>query len=89
MLTAAAPALQRDVELDLFTFVMSSKRLQGSLYGDTSARNDIPLLCDLYRAGQLKLDELITNTYRLEEINQAFQDMHAGKNLRGVIIYDN
>jgi NDMA-dependent alcohol dehydrogenase len=88
VLTAAAPALQRDVELDLLTFVMSSKRLQGSLYGNSVARNDIPLLCDLYRAGQLKLDELITNTYRLEDINQGFQDMQDGKNLRGVIVYD-
>jgi NDMA-dependent alcohol dehydrogenase len=88
VLTAAAPALQRDVQLDLLTFVMSSKRLQGSLYGNTSARNDIPLLCDLYRGGQLMLDELVTNTYRLEDINQAFQDMHDGKNLRGVIMYD-
>jgi NDMA-dependent alcohol dehydrogenase len=88
VLTSAAPALQRDVELDLLTFVMSSKRLQGSLYGNTCARNDIPLLCELYRAGQLKLDELITNTYRLENINQAFRDMHDGKNIRGVIMYD-
>jgi S-(hydroxymethyl)glutathione dehydrogenase/alcohol dehydrogenase len=42
----------------------------------------------MYLNGKLKLDELITRTYSLSEINQAFQDMKNGKNLRGVIIYD-
>jgi S-(hydroxymethyl)glutathione dehydrogenase/alcohol dehydrogenase len=83
-----APVLQRDVEFDLFTFAMSGKRLQGSLYGTTNSRNDVPLLADLYRSGRLKLDELITRTYSLEDINQAFADMRDGKNLRGVIMYD-
>ncbi|MCE0764656.1 NDMA-dependent alcohol dehydrogenase [Pseudonocardia kujensis] len=88
VLTSAAPILQRDVEFDLFTFAMSGKRLQGSLYGTTQSRNDIPLLADLYRTGELKLDELITRTYALEDINQAFADMQKGMNLRGVIMYE-
>jgi NDMA-dependent alcohol dehydrogenase len=87
VLTAAAPVLQRDIEFDLFTFAMSGKRLQGSLYGTTQSRNDIPLIADLYERGQLKLDELITKTYRLEDINEAFADLRDGKNLRGVIVY--
>ena len=53
-----------------------------------ASRNDVPLLADLYRSGRLKLDELITRTYSLEDINQAFADMRDGKNLRGVIMYD-
>ncbi len=88
VLTSAAPIMQRDVQFDLFTFAMSGKRLQGSLYGTTNSRTDIPLLTALYRNGELKLDELITQTYPLEDINQAFADMQAGKNLRGVIMYD-
>ncbi|MEO9222447.1 MAG: alcohol dehydrogenase, partial [Mycobacteriaceae bacterium] len=40
-----------------------------------------------YQEGKLKLDELVTNTYRLEDINQGYQDMRDGKNLRGVIHY--
>jgi len=88
VLTSAAPILQRDVEFDLFTFAMSGKRLQGSLYGTTNSRNDIPLLCELYRSGQLKLDHLIPRPYALYDINQAFVDMQEGKNLRGVIMYD-
>jgi len=42
----------------------------------------------MYQAGQLKLDELITNTYSLDQINQGYQDLIDGKNVRGVIIYD-
>jgi NDMA-dependent alcohol dehydrogenase len=88
VMTSVAPINQRDVQIDLFTFAMSGKRLQGSLYGTTNSRNDVPLLCDLYRSGELLLDELITRRYRLDEINQAFQDMRDGKNLRGVIMYE-
>ena len=42
----------------------------------------------LYQEGKLKLDELITTRYKLEDINQGYADMHAGKNIRGVIVYD-
>jgi S-(hydroxymethyl)glutathione dehydrogenase/alcohol dehydrogenase len=41
----------------------------------------------MYRAGQLKLDELVTRTYTLDDINQGYQDMRDGINIRGVIIY--
>ena len=41
----------------------------------------------MYQTGQLKLDELITTTYTLEDINEGYADMHAGKNIRGVIVY--
>jgi len=88
VLTSAAPVTQRDVPFDLFTFAMSGKRLQGTLYGTTTARRDIPLITDMYRRGEFKLDELITKTYKLEDINTAFADMREGKNIRGVIVYD-
>ena len=57
----------------------------------SSARStpaDIPKLLGLYRDGQLKLDELITNRYPLDEINEGYQAMRDGKNIRGVIVYD-
>ena len=50
VLTGAAPVLQRDVPFDLFTFAMSGKRLQGSLYGTTTSRTDVPLLADFFAA---------------------------------------
>jgi S-(hydroxymethyl)glutathione dehydrogenase/alcohol dehydrogenase len=41
----------------------------------------------LYRTGDLKLDELVTRNYRLEDINQGYEDLLAGENIRGVILY--
>ena len=49
---------------------------------------DFPMLLDLYMFGKLKLDELISSTYRLEEINTAFDDMLVGEAARGVILFD-
>ena len=44
-------------------------------------------MVELYRSGDLKLDELITTTYTLDQINQGYQDLLDGKNVRGVIVY--
>jgi alcohol dehydrogenase (nicotinoprotein) len=49
--------------------------------------NDIPRLLRLYRAGQLKLEELITRRYSLDEVNQGYQDLDDGKLIRGVILH--
>jgi S-(hydroxymethyl)glutathione dehydrogenase/alcohol dehydrogenase len=68
--------------------VLYQKRLQGSLFGASSPSRDIPAMLDLYRQGQLKLDELITTRYTLDEINKGYQDMRDGRNIRGVIVYD-
>jgi S-(hydroxymethyl)glutathione dehydrogenase/alcohol dehydrogenase len=84
---SAAPATQEQVSLNLLDFVMSGKRLQGSLYGSCNARVDVPRLADLYRRGELLLDELVTRTYSLDEINEGFLDMREGRTIRGVIVY--
>ena len=75
------------VELNLFELTLLQKRVQGAVFGGSSPRTSIPKLLNLYRSGDLKLDELVTNTYRLEEINQGYQDLADGKNLRGVVVY--
>jgi S-(hydroxymethyl)glutathione dehydrogenase/alcohol dehydrogenase len=66
---------------------LSQKRIQGSLFGATSPTVDIPRQLEMYRAGLLKLDDLITSTYTLDEVAQGYEHMHAGKNIRGVVIY--
>lgn len=66
-------------------FVLSQKTLMATLYGASNPLVEIPRLLDLYRHGQLKLDELVTRTYTLDEINQGYADMLAGKNIRGVV----
>jgi NDMA-dependent alcohol dehydrogenase len=69
-------------ELTLF-----QKRLQGAMFGASNPNWDIKRQLQLYREGVLKLDELVTKTYSLDEIQQGYQDMHDGKNIRGVILY--
>ena len=64
------------------------KRVQGALFGSANPLYDIPRLRGLYRSGDLKLDELITRRYRLEEINQGYQDLLDGKNIRGVVVHE-
>ena len=78
---------ENEVTLNLFAFAMQQKSLVGTIFGSANPRADIPKLLGLYRSGKLKLDELVTRTYSLDEINQGYQDMRDGKNLRGVIIY--
>src|SRR5215469_5567804 len=64
------------------------RRIQGAIYGACNPLVDVPRLLGLYRSGDLKLDELITRRYRLDEVNQGYQDMLDGKNIRGVIIHE-
>jgi S-(hydroxymethyl)glutathione dehydrogenase/alcohol dehydrogenase len=69
----------------LFPFVMQEKRLIGSVCGSGQPLRDIPRLVELYREGKLKLLELATRTYRLEEVNDALSALAAGEGARGII----
>jgi S-(hydroxymethyl)glutathione dehydrogenase / alcohol dehydrogenase len=69
----------------LFPFVMQEKRLVGSLYGSGRPSRDVPRLVALYGEGRLKLDELATRTYRLEEVNDALDALASAEGARGVI----
>ena len=42
----------------------------------------------MYASGRYNLDDLVTRTYPLEEVNQGYADMHAGRNIRGVLVFD-
>ena len=87
VITAVAPITQEDVKLNLFDLAMMRKELVGTIFGNSNPRRDIPHLLHLYQAGKLKLDELVTRTYTLEDINQGYQDMRDGSNIRGVLKY--
>lgn len=69
------------------TMVFEEKTLQGSYFGSCVPRVDFPRMLQLYMAGKLKLDELITKRYSIDEAPQAFADMESGKNARGVIVF--
>jgi Zn-dependent alcohol dehydrogenase len=62
--------------------------IKGSYYGTVNPRRDFPLFLDLYMAGKLKLDELVTQEYALEQINEAYDAMLTGEVARGVIVFD-
>ena len=69
----------------LLEMTLYEKQIRGALYGSSNAAHDIPRLVELYNAGQLKLDELITREYTLEQINEGYDDMRSGRNIRGLI----
>ena len=73
--------------MSLFELAMYNKEIKGTIFGSLNPRRDIPNLLSMYREGQLKLDELVTNTYSLEQINDGYQDMRDGKNIRGVVVH--
>src|SRR6266851_1681609 len=79
------PATTESIPIPPLDLVLFQKTLMGTLYGDSQPRSDIPNLLAMYHAGKVKLDELITRRYTLDQINEAYADMIAGKNIRGVI----
>lgn len=64
------------------------RTIKGSWLGSARPQHDFPRILGLYKAGKLKLDELVTRTYPIDDAVQAFDDMVAGKNARGVIVFE-
>ena len=69
------------------TLPFEEKTLTGSYFGSCVPRVDFPRMLALYMAGRLKLEELITRRYSIDETPQAFADLESGKNARGVIVF--
>jgi S-(hydroxymethyl)glutathione dehydrogenase/alcohol dehydrogenase len=88
IITSVGRADVRTINLTGSPLVGWHKRIQGSLAGGSNPIFEMPNLLGLYRSGHLKIDEIITNRYSLEEVNQGYRDLLAGKNIRGVIIHD-
>jgi NDMA-dependent alcohol dehydrogenase len=87
VVTGMGNAANVDVKLSLFELTLLQKDLQGAIFGGLSPRTAIPELLSLYQEGQLNLDDLVTTRYSLEDVNQGYQDMRDGKNIRGMIVY--
>jgi NDMA-dependent alcohol dehydrogenase len=64
------------------------KVIKGSYYGTVNATRDFPLLLDLYMSGKLKLDELVSQEYHLDQINEAYEVMLSGSAARGVVVFN-
>ncbi|MCD2135930.1 NDMA-dependent alcohol dehydrogenase [Rhodococcus qingshengii] len=85
---AVANSQARDAKIDLFTLTHYQQQLRGALFGAANPRIDIPKILDLYMKGEVKLDELVTRTYSLDQVNQGYTDLIDGKNIRGVITFN-
>jgi len=86
--TAIAPVEQTTVSLDLFTLSMYNQSLLGTVFGSVSPKEQIPRLLKLYAQGLLIIDELITTEYSLDQVQQGYDDLAAGKNVRGIVVFD-
>ena len=86
VVTAISPMTSETASVNLFNLAMWNKEIKGTIFGSLNPRADIPALLDMYRAGQLKLDELISKTYTLDQINEGYEAMREGTNIRGVIL---
>ena len=64
------------------------KSVIGSLFGDCNPTTDIPKILGLYQAGDIKLDEIITRTYTLDQVNEGYDDLMNGKNVRGIMVHE-
>ena len=87
VITAVGHPTEQSMNVSPFELTLYEKQVKGALYGSSNAQHDVPLLLQMYNAGQLKLDELITKEYRLEDINQGYEDMRVGNTIRGLVRY--
>ena len=76
-----------EVSVPIMSLVYEERILTGSVYGSSRPWIDIPILINLYRAGKLKLDELLTRQYPFAQINEAYAALERGEVLRSVVTF--
>jgi S-(hydroxymethyl)glutathione dehydrogenase/alcohol dehydrogenase len=87
VVTGVAAMATTEVSMNLFMFAMMNKEIKGCIFGSGNPRADIPALLALYRDGVLKLDELVTATYSLDQVNEGYRDLRESRILRGVVTF--
>ncbi|WP_394933905.1 NDMA-dependent alcohol dehydrogenase [uncultured Ilumatobacter sp.] len=87
VVTNIHPAMEMSANVSLLDLTLMEKQVVGSIFGSGNPRADIPKLLGLYREGQLDLDGLVTKEYTLDDVNDGYDDMRSGKNIRGVMVY--
>jgi alcohol dehydrogenase/S-(hydroxymethyl)glutathione dehydrogenase/alcohol dehydrogenase len=88
VVTAITPDTVKQIDIPPLELFATQKAVMGAVYGFASPRVQVPELLRLYRTGNLKLRELITRSYTLDDINKGYADLEAGKNLRGMVLFD-
>ena len=87
VLTAMAPMAQISADLNIFQLAMYNQALLGTVFGSASPRVQVPNLLRLHEAGLLKIDEMVTREYSLDTVQRGYDDLHAGKNIRGLVAF--
>ncbi len=88
VLTGLNKLMETTIALPGTILTLYRKSIIGSLFGDCNPTYDIPKILGLYQSGDLKLDEIITRTYTLDQVQEGYDDLLAGKNVRGVVIHE-
>ena len=83
----AAASLAPDPIAPYF-MALQEKAIKGTMYGSVRPNLDFPRLVDLYLDGRLKIDELVSRTYSLDEINEGFAALRSGQVARGVVVFN-
>jgi len=81
------PETGATIPLDVRPLVTAERVIRGCSYGSARTREDLPRLANLYLAGKLRIDELITRRFSLEEANEGFRALAAGELARGIIVF--
>lgn len=87
VLTGLNKLEEMNIQLPGSVMTLFRKQLRGSLFGDCNPTTDIPRILGLYQSGDIKLDEIITRTYTLDQVNEGYDDLLNGKNVRGVVVH--
>ena len=88
LIEAAAPTLIANGKEEMCIrdrFSMMNQEIRGTVFGSTAPRLQIPKLLRLHHEGKFMIDELVTQEYSLDEVQKGYEDLEAGKNIRGVV----
>jgi alcohol dehydrogenase len=85
--TVGLPHPDRQLVLPALSLVAEERTLKGSYLGSCVPRRDVPRFVDLYRAGQLPVQELLSGTLALDEINTGFDRLASGEAIRQVVVF--
>ena len=87
VVTNIHPAAEVTATISFTGLTLSEKQIVGTVYGSANPRFDIPNMMELWTQGLVDLESMISQRYPLSRINDGFEDLRSGTNLRGVIVY--
>ena len=88
VITGVGMMTDPNVHLPSALLTLFKKTIKGTVFGDCNPTTDIPRLLGMYQSGDLKLEELVTKTYRLDQINEGYEALLSGELIRGIIVHE-